>query len=95
MTSEKVPLARPNTGGRYCIRTSDLFRVRANLCLEKHASVAPGARGGSLMSATVRAGWPTVRPTANGGALSRRKRSCLGRRALHAGATSAQVFLND
>ena len=35
-----------------------------NLCLGMRGSGGPGACAGSLMSATVRVGWPTVWPTA-------------------------------
>ena len=36
-----------------------------NLCLEMRGSGVSGACAGSLMSATLRVGWPTVWPTAN------------------------------
>jgi hypothetical protein len=49
-----------------------------NLCLGTRGSGVPGACAGSLMSATVRVGWPTVWPTVKVAALSRCETGCGG-----------------
>jgi hypothetical protein len=51
-----------------------------NLSLGIHGSLASGACAGSLMFATVRAGWPTVWPTVLG---VRHKPSCRRKPKLH------------